>query len=100
LVSHNRPIDQNHAQEEGKTSDDTKDDEDKVSSDKNSQNPAQNDCSDDRTISDDTLQELRESEPLEQPPGYRKPLTTNKQKVYGNKVEPSRGAAECPHTMK
>ena len=34
-------------------------------------NRAQNDHSDDRTISDDTLQELMESEPPERPPGYR-----------------------------
>jgi hypothetical protein len=35
------------------------------------ENRAQNDHSDDRTISDDTLQELRESEPPDRPPGYR-----------------------------
>lgn len=36
----------------------------------NEENHAQNDRSDDRTISDDTLQELRESEPPKRPPGY------------------------------
>ncbi len=34
-------------------------------------NRAQNDRSDDRTISDDTLQELRKSEPPKRPPDYR-----------------------------
>ena len=34
------------------------------------ENHAQNEHGDDRTISDDTLQELRESEPPKRPPGY------------------------------
>ena len=35
------------------------------------ENRAQNEHADDRTIGDDTLQELRESEPPDRPPGYR-----------------------------
>jgi hypothetical protein len=35
------------------------------------ENRAQNEHGDDGTIRDDTLQELRESEPPERPPGYR-----------------------------
>jgi hypothetical protein len=34
------------------------------------QNHAQNDSADDRTIADDTLRELRDSEPPKRPPGY------------------------------
>ena len=68
--SSDRPTGQNHSQNEGKTSDDKKD-RDAVSSAKNYENHAQNDRSDDGTISDDTLQELRESEPPERPPSYR-----------------------------
>ncbi len=40
-----RPIDQNHAQKDGQASDDTENKENKVSSDKNSENRAQNDHS-------------------------------------------------------